>query len=345
MDETYEDLSLWEKVSYKTNQLKEDFLHLSLWQKITLLTVGSILITILFYTFFTVTKLSQIKKYDQPPYVTDQSSAPGTKNNSAQQDNKDTFNQLQTGLETAVINKSSQSASTTVAMPTPQTTNDGVVNFIQNLLGGSSQSSSGTTSTGGTTNTTGNTNTQNSQTSQSQSQQSTSVPTQPYIVNFLNGLLYFQDPTTGVVAPYILSGVNPADFTWGRYTNSTDGYSIEYPTNWTMIKRNDGGHEGLSIYPPTENPQSNDAKQIGLGWSARYLLPTAGGSEIYYQTSITISNTLGQLYTLGGGDQGGRGTAVLFPHRFGYFGLGGSADTNEFIYVFQRMLSSLTLTK
>lgn len=344
MDETYEDLSFWEKIKYKTNQFKEDFLHLSVWQKIAILTAGSIFVSILFYTFFTVTRLAQIKKYDQPPYINDQSGTTGLKDNSTQQDNNGTSNQLQAELETAVINKSSESATVIVPMPTPTTTN-AIISIIQNLLGGSNQSSSGTTSTGGTTSTTGNTNTQNSQSSQSQSQQSTSVPTQPYIVNFLNGLLYFQDPTTGVVAPYILSGVNPADFTWGRYTNSTDGYSIDYPTNWTLVKRSDNGHEGLSLYPPTENPQSNDAKQIGLGWSGRYLLPTAGGSEIYYQTPITISNTLGQLYTLGGGDQGGKGTAVLFSHRFGYFGLGGSADTSEFIYVFQHMLSSLTLTK
>ena len=36
MEDTYEDLSFLEKVQYKTNELKEEFLHLSMWQKIEL---------------------------------------------------------------------------------------------------------------------------------------------------------------------------------------------------------------------------------------------------------------------------------------------------------------------
>lgn len=331
MDDTYEDLSFLEKAQYKANELKEEFLHLSPIQKIVLIIVGGILATIIFYTFFTVTKLAQIKKINNSPTNNTTANTSTSPENSEQKDDSKSHAEIDT--KTRVIDKGSTATATITETPLPQVVN-GFVGFIQNLLGDSSQSSSNTTgSTKTTTSTTGTT-----------GATPTPVP-QQYIVNFLNGVLYFQDPQTGAITPYILSGINPADFTWGRYTNSVDGYSIDYPTNWTMIKRNDGGHEGLSLYPPEENPESNDAKQIGLGWSARYLLPTAGGSEIYYQTSITINNTLGQLYTLGGGDQGGRGTAVLLPHRFGYFGLGGSADSNEFIYVFQHMLSSLTLTK
>lgn len=337
MDDTYEDLSFLEKTQYKLNELKEEFLHLPVWQKIALIVAGSILATILFYAFFTATKLSQIKKISQPPTRTNQTNAPASTVNKGQQKNTEK-DQSKIDAETRTINKSSPSATANTDQSVPQTTG-GVADFIQNLLVGGSQSSSSSTSEDGTITITG-----TSKTTSTQNAQPTSAP-QQYIVNFLNGVLYFQDPQTGQVTPYILSGVNPADFTWGRYTNSADGYSIDYPTNWTMIKRNDSGHEGLSLYPPEENPGNNDAKQIGLGWSARYLLPTTGGTEIYYQTSITINNTLGQLFTLGGGDQGGRGTAVLLPHRFGYFGLGGSADTSEFIYVFQHMLSSLSLTK
>lgn len=335
MDETFEDMSLLEKTQYKLNQLKEEFLHLVLWQKIALLIAGSILCSILFYTFFTVTKLAQIKKSSYPNPQSDTSNTSVTAKNSGLKE--DTNSQTQTNSVMLNDNPSSPSATGSET----QTPGD-IIGFIQNLLG-NNQSTSNSSSQKSTTITTGASGISGS--TGTQSQQSGSVLTQPYIVNFLNGLLYFQDPKTGEVTPYILSGVNPSDYAWARYTNPTDGYSIEYPTNWQMIKRSDNGHEGLSLYPPEEDPADNDAKQIGLGWSPQYLLPTAGGAEIYYQTSITISNTLGQLYTLGGGDQGNKGIALLIPHRFGYFGLGGMADTSEFIYVFQHMLSSLTLTK
>ncbi len=337
-----EELTFYEKIKAKFGELKEDFLHLSLWQKLALIIVGSIFFTILFYALFTFTQLAHIQKASKASSNTSLNNT-GSSNN--QQGNTQGQNNQgssgQTNITTPYQNTGSLGGSSLVnSQPAQATGSAGIVGFLQNLVGGKTNSSSqtsGSSSTNGTSGTSGTT----SQTSQTSSQ---NVP-QPYIVNFLNGLLYFQDPQTGQVTPYILSGVNPADFTWGRYVNNTDGYAIDYPTNWQLIKRTDGGHEGLSLYPPGEDANSSNAKQIGLGWSVRYVLPAAGGTDIYYQTSITVNNTLGQLYTLGGGAQGGKGVAVILPHRFGYFGLGGSADTDVFIYVFQQMLSSLTLTK
>lgn len=341
-EELFDELSFFEKIQAKFQQAKEDFFHLPLWQKLALIIAGSIFFGILFYTIFTFTKLAHIQKS-----TTVGKNPPGVNFQTNQQNTQGQNNQNQNNQTATTPNQNTGGS----AMPLPgnnqqleATGSAGVVGFLQNLVGGKNSSSqTGTSSsTGGQS--TQSTNTINSQNTQNGTQ-ATPKPSQPYIVNFLNGLLYFQDPQTGAVTPYILSGINPADFTWGRYTNDIDKYAIDYPTNWQLVKHNEGGHEGISVYPPGEDTNNSSAQQIGLGWSVRYVLPTAGGSDIYFQTAITINNTLGQLYTLSNGTQGGKGIAVLLPHHFGYFGIGGSADTNTFIYVFQHMLSSLTLIK
>ncbi|GEM_PF-5801074 len=156
--------------------------------------------------------------------------------------------------------------------------------------------------------------------------------------SFLSQLLYFKN-AQGQIVPYVPGSVSPSLFSWGVYNNTDDKYSIEYPKNWIVVKNIDNGHEGLSIYPPNADLSASQAQSIGLGWSSNYHLPSIDAATISFQTSITVSGILGQLYTQG--SLGANNIAAMFPYRFGYFGIGGSASSDELIYVLDHMLSTL----
>src|SRR5690348_17074184 len=59
-DEAFEDYTLFEKLQNKVTQLKEDFLHLAVVEKIALIVAISTLFTILGYALFTFSKLTYL---------------------------------------------------------------------------------------------------------------------------------------------------------------------------------------------------------------------------------------------------------------------------------------------
>ncbi len=334
-----EDPTFGEKISVHIDALKNSFSALTSPEKIALVSAGVLIVGILVYVAMSLFTLVSLRNVGVKTYQ-------GTKQSQTATQQSGTSNGGQQPLSSSNGGSISTGINGSVNTGATQNTNDtGISGILQNIVSNISGSSSKSTGTNSTTGTSNQTSTSTiSQTSSSQSSQG-GTATQPYIVNFLNGLLYFADPQTGVVSPYIVTNVNPASYVWETYINGTDGYSIEYPKNWTVLKLAQDGHEGVVIYPPTEDQGNKNAKRIGFGWSAYYLLPTTASTNIYYQTPITISQTLGQLYTLGGGEGDKKGIAVLLPHHGGYVAIGGSAETDELVYAFQHMLSTLTLKK
>lgn len=168
--------------------------------------------------------------------------------------------------------------------------------------------------------------------------------TKPNTPNLSSIALYFKDTQTGQLTLYQAPSANPdPDIIWKTYVNDADGYSIEYPYNWVPIKIYYVGHEGMAIYPigvDTNLTVQDGLKEIGLGWSPiNYQLPFTNPDDVAYSTPITVSRVDGTLYTQG--VLGTNNVAAIFPYRGGYFGLGGTANTDDMIYVFRYMLASL----
>lgn len=316
-----EDVTFLEKIGHRVEVLKDSFSTLSTLEKIALIALAMLIVGILAYVIVSVFSLLSLRRGGIKTYQ-------GTK-------------QSLTAIQQPQSNSQGQLPNSGQSSGTIKATGIGgivqtIVSNITNSTSSSKNTMTSTTGTSGQTNTT-------PQSSSSKSQGGTS--SQPYIVNFLYGLLYFENPQTGQVSPYIVTNVNPSSYIWETYVNDTDGFSISYPKNWTIIKRTDYGHEGVAIFPPSEDPENKDAKIIGFGWSAYHLVPRTVSTHIYYQTSITIDNVFGQLYTLGGEQGDKKGIAVLLPHRYGYVTVGGSTETDELIYVLQYMLGTLKLKK
>lgn len=168
----------------------------------------------------------------------------------------------------------------------------------------------------------------NSQTSQS-SVGSPSTPIQ----------IIFKTPDGGTQV-YTPPATPPVDITWGRYVNAADRYSIDYPTNWQVVKTSYNGHEGVSLYLPGTNPSDPNAQYIGFGLASYYLLPAQNSQDSTYSYPISIGSTNGTMYTQG--VLGNGSVAAVFQYEQGSFGLGSNVSDPDFIYVYNYMLQSLT---
>jgi hypothetical protein len=133
---------------------------------------------------------------------------------------------------------------------------------------------------------------------------------------------------------YVPPEIPPINVTWVRYINYQDNYSIEYPSEWEVIKSDYNGHESITLYMPGD-PANIDRPSIAfVGWRANYLSSTAK-----YTGKITLNGTPGTIYT--NGPFGKSSVGAVFQYSKDYFALGSSASDEIFIYVFDHMLRSI----
>jgi hypothetical protein len=254
---------------------------------------------------------------------------------------------------TSVSNSNSQASN---ASSNSQTSGFNPFVFILRLLGfekdnAPSQTATGTSTTGGTnssqtTNSTGSTTGSNTSTTTGGSTQDTSnggstntqssdggsTPSTPIEI-------IFKTPDGGTEI-YTPPATPPVDVTWGRYTNPDDRYSIDYPTNWQVVKTAYNGHEGVSLYLPGTNPSDPNVQYIGFGLATYYLLPGQNSQQNTYSYPITVGSTNGTMDTQG--VLGNGSMAAVFSYEQGSFGLGSNVSDPDFIYVYNHMLQSLT---
>lgn len=158
--------------------------------------------------------------------------------------------------------------------------------------------------------------------------------------NSTNGVpIIFKTPDGGT-QEYFPPATPPIDISWGRYVNSDDRFSIDYPSNWQVVKTSYNGHEGVSLYPPGSNPNAPNAQYIGFGLASYYLLPSQNSQQSTYSYSIVVGTTNGTMYTQG--VLGNGSVAAVFKYEQGSFGLGSNVSDPDFIYVYNYMLQSLT---
>lgn len=223
------------------------------------------------------------------------------------------FNSTNTTTNTTTSNTSAASSSTQSGNSTGSTTTS------------NGSSNSQTTGSGNTQQT----NSSNPQPSQSSPSGGGSAPIQ----------IIFKTPDGGTEV-YTPPETPPVDVTWARYVNSEDRYSIDYPSNWQVIKTTYNGHEGVSIYLPGTDPNDPNVQYIGFGLANYYLLPGQNSQQSTYSYPISVGTTNGTMYTqgvLGNGSMAG-----VFQYEQGSFGLGSNVSNSDFIYVYNHMLQSLT---
>jgi len=151
--------------------------------------------------------------------------------------------------------------------------------------------------------------------------------------------IIFKSPDGGT-QEYYPPTTPPVSVTWGRYVNADDRFSIDYPSNWQVVKTQYNGHEGISLYLPGTDPTDPNAQYIGFGTASYYLLPAVNSLESTYTYGITVGSTNGTMYTQG--VLGNGSVAAVFSYEQGSFGLGSNVSDPDFIYVYNYMLQSLT---
>lgn len=153
-------------------------------------------------------------------------------------------------------------------------------------------------------------------------------------------VIYFKDQN-GQITKYVQPSDSPFATTWGRYVNTFDNYSIDYPSTWQLIKSISNGHEGISLYPPGVDPSSDSAPKIGLGWAVIYTLPNTSATNPVLIQPVTVNGANGTLYTQGA--MGSTYIAGLFPNRGGYFGLISNTSSDQMVYIYSHMIGSLLI--
>jgi|GEM_PF-4548652 len=131
----------------------------------------------------------------------------------------------------------------------------------------------------------------------------------------------------------------PPDILWQTYYNARENYSISYPTGWQATSTIYNNHEGVTLYPPPSIAQGG-SEEIGFGISQfSYVMPdqTTGNSSAI--ADILVDGYPGKLYTQG--SLQANTIAAVFKYGAFYFGLSGTTDNSDMIYVFSHMLTSL----
>ncbi len=166
----------------------------------------------------------------------------------------------------------------------------------------------------------------------------------PSNTDLSNVTLYFQDPN-GNLQPYVAPTAPPANLSWETYVNTNDHYTIEIPVGWQVVRTLYDGHEGVSIYPPGMNINTSlqdGLVAIGFGVSQYdYQVPYINQSQASSIAPITIDGYSGTIYTQG--SFGMNTVAAILKYGNYYFGIGGTANSIDTIYIFQHMLESLQL--
>lgn len=133
---------------------------------------------------------------------------------------------------------------------------------------------------------------------------------------------------------YVAPAIPPINTNWVKYINYQDHYSIEYPSDWVVIKSNYNGHEGITLYMPGDTGNIDKPSIAFVGWKADYL-----NSMSSYSGPIILRGTPGTIYT--NGAFGISSVAAVFQYNYGYFALGSSTSNDIFMYVFDHMLRSI----
>jgi len=153
------------------------------------------------------------------------------------------------------------------------------------------------------------------------------------------GAYIFRQPSGGFVE-YIPPST-PVALAWTTYSNALDGFSVEYPVGWIVVKSSVNGHEGLAVYPPGTDPKANvpgGPAGIGIGWAGNYKLPAQTDPTVADVKLVTIDRLTGEIYTT---SDMGTGITAAFPRDGGYVVLGVDARSDTLIAVFQYMLTHL----
>ncbi len=72
-----------------------------------------------------------------------------------------------------------------------------------------------------------------------------------------DGIAVVFDNGDGTTTTYVPPGTPPDEVRWGRYTNNTSKYAINFPSNWQYFYSIDAnGYEGTALYPPGVDPMT-----------------------------------------------------------------------------------------
>jgi hypothetical protein len=221
---------------------------------------------------------------------------------------------------------------------TTNTTTPSTINANpQSQQPGNSPTQSGTSTSNTTQSNSGSTTSQNNPTSQ-QNTQNTTTNTSSGDTGTNNVPIIFKTPDGGYQT-YTPPDTPPVDITWSTYVNAADRYSIQYPSNWQVVKTEYNGHEGISVYAPGTDPSSPGTQFIGFGFASYYLLPQGSSEQSTYSYPITVDGINGTMYTQG--VLGNGSVASVFQYASGSFGVGSSVSDPDFIYIYNYMLQSL----
>lgn len=126
--------------------------------------------------------------------------------------------------------------------------------------------------------------------------------------------------------------------TWLRYINEADGYQIDIPQDWQIVKTQYNGHEGVILYQPTDDINKVNVQSISfVPWKLDYLITSST-----YISPIQVRGVPGNVYTKG--PMPTSSVAAVFQHTKGYFALGSSSSNSTFLGVFDHMLRSIVFT-
>ncbi|MEK7572210.1 MAG: hypothetical protein AAB553_08120 [Patescibacteria group bacterium] len=154
-----------------------------------------------------------------------------------------------------------------------------------------------------------------------------------------------QDTTTDNVLPIVFQSggqtyvyeppaTPPVELVWSRYENQQDNYSLDYPSNWQIVRTEFNNHEALFVYAPGADPEDPAVQYISFGWAAYYYPPDAN-----YTVPVSINRVSGTIYT--NGALGSSYIAAAFTYNNGYFALVNNVSDETFVYIFDHMLGSL----
>jgi len=133
---------------------------------------------------------------------------------------------------------------------------------------------------------------------------------------------------------YVPPVIPPIDVAWMKYINYQDHYSIEYPSDWEIVKTTYNGHEGVTLYMPVDAGNIDRPSIAFVGWLVDYLSSSAS-----YTGKIILNGVPGTIYT--NGPLGPSSVAAVFQYTSGYLALGSSTSNPVFVYVFDHMLRSI----
>ncbi len=145
----------------------------------------------------------------------------------------------------------------------------------------------------------------------------------------------------GSITEYVPPGTPEDEIRWGRYTNTTSGYALNFPVNWQFTYSvAETGDELLILFPPNVDPDDPESENIVFGFNSSNFNPVNTILRDAYTTTIIVDGQTGNLYTKG--PLGPSYIASILNTNTGLFGLMASKSDELFAYVYYFMIHSLT---